>query len=477
MLEKPSNVTTAVNVLYFSFGIGLARVLLDVWFGELSVKPADWVILLILGPVFCWIYYMTGKGRNWARNVVLILTLATVPLSIPVIIKTLGDNSLSIPLLVGLTFLDVVGVIFSVTALVFLFQQDAVAWFKAMNGPGCTIPEIERPEDEQVSYVIDTRERQPTRNDLSILDAVNEIVAALSELTVNKLRPSNLFQSLRNTDQPILSYVWRAWLIAFIPSLVVGAIAASSFALLGYKDPQPDFSSLSELVVVAVLVAPWLETLIMWPVLAVLKLILRRTLLVALASGVIFGALHVVGGPHLSQGVATTWSFLILSLCFLEWYKKSKWRAIVVTALVHTLHNGLVFGVVMIAILSGAENPVIKRISPSPSGQQKEASVRAGTEKTSPEPSVSSAPVKKSVELSLDEMQQTFQSAFPDCRQQEFELAHEDLYPDWKKNLAPNGTWDEFLSIYKEFVQWWEDRGSPAEPGLKLWKDYWSTKR
>lgn len=69
-----------------------------------------------------------------------------------------------------------------------------------------------------------------------------------------------------------------------------------------------------------------------------------------------------------------------------------------------------------------------------------------------------------------------FKREFPDYGKDEFQLANDDLYPDWKKNHAPDGTWRDFLEVYKDFVQWWQDNGSPPEPGFKLWKDFMASR-
>jgi hypothetical protein len=84
---------------------------------------------------------------------------------------------------------------------------------------------------------------------------------------------------------------------------------------------------------------------------------------------------------------------------------------------------------------------------------------------------------KESPEMSLDERVKQFQKAFPGFGKEEFQLANDDLYPDWKKNAAPNGTWPEFLGVYREFVQWWTDQGSPPEAGAKLWKDFLTSRQ
>jgi hypothetical protein len=85
------------------------------------------------------------------------------------------------------------------------------------------------------------------------------------------------------------------------------------------------------------------------------------------------------------------------------------------------------------------------------------------------EPSVAA---KAAQEPSVEEKYKIFKKAFPEFGQDEFQLANDDLYPDWKKSEAPNGTWPQFLALYKDFIQWWTDAGSPPEPGYKLWKDF-----
>ena len=58
-----------------------------------------------------------------------------------------------------------------------------------------------------------------------------------------------------------------------------------------------------------------------------------------------------------------------------------------------------------------------------------------------------------------------FQTTFPDFGEDEFQLANDDLFPDWKKRIAPNGTWGDFLMTYKDFIRWWNDAGN-------LWNPY-----
>ncbi len=109
-------------------------------------------------------------------------------------------------------------------------------------------------------------------------------------------------------------------------------------------------------------------------------------------------------------------------------------------------------------------------VGPSPTESRQEETSPPVTVKETP-PKASSRG-KEVPEMSLDERAKLFNKAFPDFGKEEFQLANDDLYPDWKKNAAPNGSWTEFLGVYRDFVQWWTDQGSPQEAGAKLWKDF-----
>lgn len=95
-----------------------------------------------------------------------------------------------------------------------------------------------------------------------------------------------------------------------------------------------------------------------------------------------------------------------------------------------------------------------------------------------PPPSVRTTTPKPAEEMSPEERYKAFQKVFPGFGKEEFQLANDDLYPDWKDNHSTNGTWPEFLKVYKDFIQWWSDMGSPQdESGTKLWNDYLAAKK
>ena len=144
---------------------------------------------------------------------------------------------------------------------------------------------------------------------------------------------------LGNTDQPMLSYIWRAWLIALIPSLALSAIVTLSSVIRGTSGKNLPMQGESpwEIVFGGLIVSPWFETLLMWPILGILKDFTKKPLPIALASGLIWGGIHSLAIP--SWGLIVWWPFVVFSLCFLAWKQKSLGRAITVTALVHTCLN------------------------------------------------------------------------------------------------------------------------------------------
>lgn len=91
---------------------------------------------------------------------------------------------------------------------------------------------------------------------------------------------------------------------------------------------------------------------------------------------------------------------------------------------------------------------------------------------TSSAPATVNAVKPVEAEMTVEQRLSFFQKTFPDFGEDEFQLANDDLFPDWKKRLAPTGTWADFLLVYKDFIRWWNDAGNPAESGIKLWQEY-----
>jgi hypothetical protein len=96
-------------------------------------------------------------------------------------------------------------------------------------------------------------------------------------------------------------------------------------------------NSIAQMFLSAILVSPWIETLFLWLLLWALSVFTGNVFVLSLISGVIFGILHEMFTP--SSGVFTFWPFVVYSICFLEWKKKSVKDAIIVTSLLHSMYN------------------------------------------------------------------------------------------------------------------------------------------
>lgn len=184
---------------------------------------------------------------------------------------------------------------------------------------------------------------------------------------------------LRNTDQPIRSYVWRAWLVLFIPTVPISIIAT----VAGIPGPDIPSDRLGSFAVGAILIAPWAETLLMLPILWILKRFIGSTLWVAFASAVIWGMLHALNA--IGHGLTAAWMFLVLSVCYLEWEKKSQATAIGVTTLLHMCQNSLAVSALILVVILGGEFPEEKvaapPLRPSPPPQAEERPPRPLTPK------------------------------------------------------------------------------------------------
>lgn len=143
-----------------------------------------------------------------------------------------------------------------------------------------------------------------------------------------------ILRALRNTEQRIGSYVWKAGLIAVLPSLAVSFLLSAGT----HSGPSPAFRGPAMMVVFGVLVlSPWIETLLMWPILWLLQKFMQSSVAVAATSAVVWGILHSLASPL--WGIVVAWPFFVFSFCFLEWRRKSIGSAVLATGLTHTCQN------------------------------------------------------------------------------------------------------------------------------------------
>lgn len=140
--------------------------------------------------------------------------------------------------------------------------------------------------------------------------------------------PRALFEPHRPTR-----YVAIAWACAFFPSLLLSALASHLVPDSAPVFPQVDPTLLLFLLVVF---APVLETLIMGAVLLVLERFVGF-LPAILLSSTGWGIAHSLEAP--AWGLVIWWPFLIFSIVFLTWRKRSLFLAFALPILVHGLQN------------------------------------------------------------------------------------------------------------------------------------------
>lgn len=124
-MEKPVEVTRAVQLLYASLGIGLVKSIVD--FGRISSQSSVGLTLFIMLVTFGLLFFFIWKisdGRNWARIVFLVLFLLGLPFSVPLYLEEFGRN-------IFLGSLSVIQVLIQLIATYLMFKKSSSLWFRA----------------------------------------------------------------------------------------------------------------------------------------------------------------------------------------------------------------------------------------------------------------------------------------------------------------------------------------------------------
>ncbi len=122
--ERPKKVQNAVTILYVTLGIGIVRAVMEASANaEMAGVGFLMFVTLVVFAVMVFLIAMIGRGRNWARITLLVFFLLGLPLSILPLIRSFTNSPIS-------GVLGLAQVILQIVAIVFLFQQDASAWFK-----------------------------------------------------------------------------------------------------------------------------------------------------------------------------------------------------------------------------------------------------------------------------------------------------------------------------------------------------------
>lgn len=156
---------------------------------------------------------------------------------------------------------------------------------------------------------------------------------------------TSIIKTLQDIDQPVPIYMLKALVCAIVPSLVISL--SLNFLLLPEQQVPLDILKPGILVSV-VLVAPIVETAILWLILAGLQRWTKLSLVqCALASALIWALFHGLQVPI--WGATIFIPFFVFSLCFLSWRKRSLVAAMLMTTSVHALQNALASGYLWIS--------------------------------------------------------------------------------------------------------------------------------
>ncbi len=152
MPEKPSKVTTAVIMLCISLGMEAIGWL---WMRSLAGRTIghwDFVAVVVVGPILVSVYYMIGKGKNWARLIVLIILIHDVTVLALSVTEDFGAISFSVAFTVAYTIFAIGTTSLKIVAVAFLFQRESSHWFKAMKNLRQLPPYIEEQGIVEVSW-------------------------------------------------------------------------------------------------------------------------------------------------------------------------------------------------------------------------------------------------------------------------------------------------------------------------------------
>lgn len=139
---------------------------------------------------------------------------------------------------------------------------------------------------------------------------------------------------------PVFKYVARMWLVGFVPSVVIGIVLAGTGVISEESCPDLGGDLHPVFLLFGIIVfSPVVETLAMGLVLKVLSFITKRKYSLAVASCIIWAGVHSLVSP--AWGLGVVWPFFIFSCAYLAWRRRSWWRAMWVTCLIHVLQNFL----------------------------------------------------------------------------------------------------------------------------------------
>ena len=121
---KPSQVGTAVNLLWASLAIGFVKSLVYMLHLDSQALPVitNFIFIFVIALMVLLIVFIS-KGKNWARITFLVLFILGTPPSILSFLKEFARSTV-------LGAFGIVQIIFQTIALYLLFTKPGSGWFK-----------------------------------------------------------------------------------------------------------------------------------------------------------------------------------------------------------------------------------------------------------------------------------------------------------------------------------------------------------
>lgn len=124
MSERPVQVSRAISFLWISIALDVAGLVLFQIDPDPNVSPGiQWIVGIFILSLIALLIYLTGRGRNWARITLLVLTaLLIVP-------SVLGLPALAQRSLARMS-IELAGIGFVLVAMYWLFTGAGAAYFR-----------------------------------------------------------------------------------------------------------------------------------------------------------------------------------------------------------------------------------------------------------------------------------------------------------------------------------------------------------
>ena len=152
----------------------------------------------------------------------------------------------------------------------------------------------------------------------------------------------SIWQILADTEQGYGSYFARTLAIVLVPTLALGSVMNVAMTLAGITIPNP-YADIPDgsFLVFGVLVAPILETLLLWFLLVVAQWCVGGRVYAAAALTALAMAFLHLFGSSLFQVFGVFFGFFVMGLVFLAWRQRARWKAFAMVTAIHAVYNAL----------------------------------------------------------------------------------------------------------------------------------------